>query len=125
MEPAQCWMPPAVGHRMLVRRAAQAGVMALFLIFRPLRLQEMKMNLDLSPSSCVLNKTDSTSAMGWLRKSNHDPGDTPIHNNITGFHASNTMERNACNYSQHLPGVLNVVADSLSRDFHLSDNQLV
>ena len=33
--------------------------------------------------------------------------------------------RVATNYSQHLPGSTNVIADSLSRNFHLSDNQLV
>ena len=86
---------------------------------------QMEMDPDPSPFPCVLNETDSTSAMGWLRKSNHDPVDAPIHNDIARFHASNMLERNACNYSQHLPGVLNVVADSLSRDFHLSDDQLV
>ena len=35
------------------------------------------------------------------------------------------MARQACNYSQHLPGRLNVIADCLSRDFHLSDDQLI
>ena len=35
------------------------------------------------------------------------------------------MARGACNYSQHLPGRLNIIADSLSRDFHLSDKQLI
>jgi hypothetical protein len=86
---------------------------------------QVEMDPDPNPFPCVLNETDSTSAMGWLRKSNHDPVDAPIHNAIARFHAINMLERNACNYSQHLPGVLNVVADSLSRDFHLSDGQLV
>ena len=85
----------------------------------------MEIDSDPTPFPCFLNKTDSTSAMGWLRESNYDPVDAPIHNNIARFHASNMMEQNACNYSQHLPGVLNVVADSLSRDFHLSDDQIV
>ena len=35
------------------------------------------------------------------------------------------MDRQACNYSQHLPGVWNVVADCLSRDFHLSNEQII
>ena len=35
------------------------------------------------------------------------------------------MERNSCNYSQHLPGRENVVTDCGSRDFHLSDTQLI
>ncbi|KAL7524456.1 hypothetical protein ACHAXR_000580 [Thalassiosira sp. AJA248-18] len=35
------------------------------------------------------------------------------------------IERSACNYSQHLPGRLNIIADVLSRDFHLSDTQII
>ena len=35
------------------------------------------------------------------------------------------MDRNSCNYSQHLPGRENVVTDCGSRDFHLSDTQLI
>ena len=78
-----------------------------------------------SPYPCILNRSDSTSTVGWLRKSNHDPHDAPIHNEVARFHARNMMARQACNYSQHLPGRLNVIADCLSRDFHLSDDQLI
>lgn len=34
------------------------------------------------------------------------------------------MKHNASDYSQHLTGLTNVVADTLSRDFHLIDEQL-
>jgi len=74
---------------------------------------------------CILNRSDSTSTVGWLRKSNHDPEDAPVHNEVARFHARSMMARGACNYSQHLPGRLNIIADSLSRDFHLSDEQLI
>lgn len=78
-----------------------------------------------TPHPCILNRSDSTSTVGWLRKSNHDPEDAPIHNEVARFHARSMMAREACNYSQHLPGRLNIIADSLSRDFHLSDEQLI
>ena len=38
--------------------------------------------------------------------------------------ASLVMKHNFCMYSQHFAGWLNVVADSLSRDFHLKDDFL-
>ena len=74
---------------------------------------------------CYLNRSDSTSVVGWMRKSNHDEDEAPIHNEIARFHARNMMQLNACNYSQHLPGKLNVVTDSFSRDFHLSTDQII
>jgi hypothetical protein len=33
------------------------------------------------------------------------------------------IKRRACNYSQHLAGDENIIADSLSRDTHLSQKQ--
>ena len=73
---------------------------------------------------CYLHRSDNTSAVGWMHKSNHDPDEAPIHNAISRFHASFMMSRKACHYSQHLPGIENVVTDCLSRDFHLSDAQI-
>ena len=77
-----------------------------------------------SPFPCHLGVSDSTTTVGWLRKSNFDEDERPIHNEVARWQARNTMERDGCNYSQHLPGVMNVVADSLSRDFHLSNEQI-
>ena len=77
-----------------------------------------------SPFPCYLHRSDSTSAVGWMYKSNHDPVGAPIHNEIARYHARHTLAMNACNYSQHLPGCENVVTDCLSRDFHLSDAQI-
>ena len=74
---------------------------------------------------CYLHRSDSTSAVGWMYKSNHDPVGAPIHNEIACYHARHTLAMSACNYSQHLPGCENVVTDCLSRDFHLSDAQIV
>jgi len=83
------------------------------------------MNPNKTPYPCILNRSDSSSTVGWLRKSNHDPEEAPIHNEVARTHARNMMARQACNYSQHLPGRLNIIADCLSRDFHLSDNQII
>ena len=75
-------------------------------------------------STCILNRSDRSSTIGWLRKSNHDPTDAPIHNEVARFHARNMMASNTWNYYQYLPEKLNVMKDSFSQDFHLSNNQI-
>jgi hypothetical protein len=79
---------------------------------------------DESPFPCHLNIGDSVVAEAWLYKSNHDPSYAPVQNEIARTMAANLITRKACNYSQHLHGHLNQVADSLSRDTHLSTSQL-
>ena len=64
----------------------------------------LEMDPDPSPFQCIFNRNDSSSTVGWLRKSNHDPKDAPIHNEVARFHATNMLRRNVCNYSQHLTG---------------------
>lgn len=81
--------------------------------------------LDDSPFPCLLSIGDSTSAAGWLQKSNFDPDCHPIHSEVAREHAREIMKHNACDYSQHIPGITNVIADSLSRDFHLTNKQLI
>ena len=40
---------------------------------------------------CYLNRSNSTSTIGWLRKSNHDPDKDPIHNMVARWHAFRLM----------------------------------
>ena len=69
--------------------------------------------------------SNSTSTVGWLKKSNHNLTEAHIHAGVARFQVRTIMSLNACTYSQHLPGKMNVVTDSLSRDFHLSNEQLI
>ena len=79
--------------------------------------------LDDSEFPCLLSLGDSSCAAGWQYKSNFDP--TSMHDEVARKHATVIMENNACDYSQHIPGLTNVVADCLSRDFHLSNSKLI
>ena len=84
---------------------------------------------DIAPLSCSLSLTDNTTAAGWLRKSNFaDAEDTDAHMKvkmtIARDHASRILQHDIREYSQWFPGQDNIIADALSRDFHLSDNQL-
>ena len=80
--------------------------------------------LDPSPNPCILNIGDSMSTTGWLNKANFNPKTHPMHNTVARDHAKDIMKHNASDYSQHIPGINNVVADCLSRDFHLSNKKL-
>jgi hypothetical protein len=87
--------------------------------------QWIQLRYDESPFPCSNDITDNTSTAAWMYKSNFDPESRPINNEVARFNAQNLMDNNATCYSQHMPGAMNVIADSLSRDFHLTNNQLI
>jgi hypothetical protein len=80
---------------------------------------------DDSPHPCILSLSDSSSTVSWLHKSNHDPTSSPCHNEVARWHARNLMQNKAIDYSQHIKGSENHIADSLSRDFHLTEDKLL
>ena len=87
-------------------------------------LQQLALQDDKSPFPCHLNIGDSRVAESWLYKSNHDPESSPVQNEIAQQMATILIKMKASNYSQHLKGDENKIADSLSRDTHLTDEQL-
>jgi hypothetical protein len=83
------------------------------------------LNNSIEKESCILRQTDSSSAYGWLRKSNFSDTDDEIVQMTMARHlAYLLLSRESCLYSQWFAGDENQVADSLSRDFHFSDHQL-
>ena len=85
--------------------------------------QRLALDDDNSPHPCHLNIGDSAVSESWLYKSNFDPDENPIHDEIARTMGRDLIKRRACNYSQHLAGEENIIADSLSRDTHLSHEQ--
>jgi hypothetical protein len=75
------------------------------------------------PLSCFLSQTDSTTAAGWLQKSNFTDDD-PLQLRIARATASTMMESESLLYSQWIPGNDNPIADCLSRDHDRSDAEL-
>ena len=72
--------------------------------------------------SCILSQTDSSSATGWLRKSNFSDLEDEVVQMTTAQHLAYTMlSYKSCLYSQWFPGDENQVSDSLSRDFQLNN----
>ena len=79
--------------------------------------------------SVSLAMGDNTNAAGWMRKSNFQPKDeTDSYNTVKLIaarkHASIHIDAKSTNYSQWFPGKQNIVSDCLSRDFHLSPDDL-
>jgi hypothetical protein len=82
------------------------------------------------PLSCALCMTDNTSGAGWLKRSNFKESE----DNFEMQRAKETCARTFAKlcidakikiYSQWFPGKQNIIADSLSRDTHLSDEKIL
>lgn len=71
----------------------------------------------------ILSFTDSSSALGWLYKASFAES-MPVHNHVARWLATQLMEHDSALYSQHIRGLENFIADSLSRDHHLTTQQL-
>ena len=59
-----------------------------------------------------------------MHHSTFNPDTQPAHDNVARTFARTLLQANSSIISQHIPGESNVIADSLSRDFHLSDSHL-
>ena len=77
-----------------------------------------------APYPCILSILDSTSALGWLHKSSFDETRQSLHVDLARNFASTMLDHEAILFSQHIAGAQNIVADSLSRDFHIDANSL-
>ena len=76
------------------------------------------------PLACCLACSDSTSAVGWLHRSNFDPCTRPIHEELSRHLAEIMMKVNSTVYSQHQTGKHNTIADLLSRWHFLTPSQI-
>ena len=75
----------------------------------------------LNPGDCALSMTDSTTAEGWVQKSNFvEPDDNPIQVttrvDVARKYSLIFMQAGVKGYSQWFAGKSNNVADALSRD---------
>ena len=71
----------------------------------------------------ILALTDNSSALGWLYKASFTTS-MEAHNKTARWLAGQLLKKDAALYSQHIPGRHNALADMLSRDHHISDEQL-
>ena len=78
----------------------------------------------LLPDDIFLVQGDSTSAAGWMRKSNFDDN-SPLQLKVARAIARLLFKTKSALHSLWFAGILNIVADCLSRDHHLSDDLLL
>ena len=79
---------------------------------------------DIPPESSVLSTSDSSSSVGWLRKSSfrhYQPG----HEKVSRHVARMAIEGKWALNPQHLRGIWNKVSDILSRWFHMTDDEIL
>jgi hypothetical protein len=72
----------------------------------------------------ILAFTDSSSALGWMYHSTFNPVKDTMHDTLARHLARHLFDHRATLHPEHIPGKHNVVADSLSRDFHLTPSTL-
>ena len=67
---------------------------------------------------------DSSSALGWMHKASFDPVNKEGHYMGSRWLGRNLFSNEVSLYCQHSKGTKNIIAESLSRDFHISDQSL-
>ena len=72
----------------------------------------------------LLAFSDSSSTIGWLHHSTFNPVDNPMHDMVARYLARLMINEEASLFPEHIAGVMNTIADCLSRDFHLNNNEL-
>jgi hypothetical protein len=77
-----------------------------------------------SPGSCLLAQGDSTSATGWLQKSNFLDNNHPLQLEAARHLAFVILDAGVLLYLQWFAGKKNGMSGSLSRDTHLSAREL-
>ena len=80
--------------------------------------------------SCILAMSDSTTVAGWLKKSNFKESVqesremTEAKIKLSHDHTMRLLSHNCKDYCQYFPGDDNDLADSLSHNHHISDEDL-
>ena len=80
--------------------------------------------LQMGQVSHTFEFTDNSSALGWMHKASFDPLNSEYLDAVELWLEWKLVSNKTPLYSQHIKGTKNIIADSLSRDFHRSDQTL-
>ena len=73
----------------------------------------------------ILAYTNCSSVMGWMFHSTFNPTKFPQHNNAARHLATTLLNAEATLHPKHVPGCTNIIADCLSCDHHLTNDELL
>lgn len=85
---------------------------------------------DIGAEDCALSMSDSTNAIGWVKKSNFMEEGETHHDQTAKLRpvrklADLAIDNKIKLYSQWFPGALNIIPNLLSRDWYLSDDEII
>ena len=80
---------------------------------------------DIAKGDCLLPLGDNTSAIRWLYGVGFDDGTHSVQQDMSRDFCYKMIEKDCVLYPHHIPGIWNILADSLSRDFHRNDISLI
>ena len=80
--------------------------------------------LKMEQGSHILAFTDSSSTLGGMHKAYLDSVNSESHDAVARWIGCTLVSNDTCINSQHIKGTEKIIADSLSRDFHRSDQTL-
>ena len=80
--------------------------------------------LQMGQGSHILSFTDSYRSLGWIHKASFGPVNTESHNAVARWLVWKLVSNDTSLYSQHTKVTENIIADSLSWDFYISDQTL-
>ncbi len=72
----------------------------------------------------VITFTDNFSALGWLHKASFHPAEKSKHDQVARYFAKCMIQDEHSLYAEHIKGATNNVAESLSREFDFTNQQL-
>ena len=79
---------------------------------------------DAKQNTRIFALTDNSSALGWMFKASFHPETKEQHNKIARYLAKFLVQKEHSLYAEHISGSKNNVADSLSREFEFTKNEL-
>ena len=79
---------------------------------------------DAKQNTKMFAPTDNSSALGWMFKASFHPETKEQHNKIARYLAKFLVQKEHSLYAEHISGSKNNVADSLSREFEFTKNEL-
>ena len=80
--------------------------------------------LQLGQGSHILEFTDSSSSLGWMHIASFDTVNAESHDAVSRWLGWALVSHKTSLYSQHTKGTENIIADSLRRNLHKSDQTL-